>query len=119
MRSATVCGLSERMVHGIQLSVFEVLWPSVVTLDALFIRSKPSGFDFYFRFNQAPSADERETCIRLMGEIVEAAYPGRKRQVRYLFGTSAPMGNFRELMSCRLFERIAEVHAPWRLRTGR
>ena len=111
--------LAKNAFYGIQLCVFEVLWPAVPELKQLFIREKPTGFDVYFRFDQLTNPRDEESCERLMQEVIDAAFPVRRRKTRYLFGTSTPTGRFRELMSSQIFERIAAEHAPWRLKGGR
>ncbi len=111
----TAADLNERM-SGIQLAVFEVLWPAVPQLTHVYVNLCRDNIEILCEANEALSKSDRVDCERLAREIIDGAFPGTPASVK--FDVEAPVQAL-EVMSRSIFERIAREVAPWRLEAGR
>lgn len=109
--------LEERLA-GLQLAVFEIVWPAFPWIRSLWIRQVNRRIEIFVEMASALADEEREDCLRLVKEMLDVAMPGLGHAVA--FGAKVPQGeDCLELMSDRLFQQIAKEVAPWRLRGGR
>ena len=110
-------------LHGIQLGLFEVIWPTFRWIEKIWIM-RAEDIHVFIQTAPEPNEDNREDCRRLFDELLEVAarhHPttfslGR----RYKFSPSPPSEvEYVEVMSDDIFKQIAGRHAPWRLERGR
>jgi hypothetical protein len=111
------------IVAGIQLGVFELIWPTFRWIKSIWI--KHTG-DIHLFVEVAGMADRegREDCDRMLGELIDVAKRNHPQivgaRLRVDYGSEVPgKHEYRELMSDHIFRQIAEKHAPWRLDSGR
>ena len=104
---------------GIQLAVFEIVWPVFGELKQVLIRVGTKGLDVYCYFNRKPTAYDQADCKRLVTEVLDIAFEKPPMAFSFKFGISAPAGPYSTVMSQRLFTKIATEIAPWRLKAGR
>ena len=70
------------------------------------------------------SVDQKRAVERLVSQVDDAKTerePNSKHKIEYKIqnGLTVPQDDgYRELMSDRLFKKIAKKHAPWRLGAG-
>lgn len=107
-------------VGGIQLALFEIIWPSFVWINQIYIGCAAERCMIYAIVNEVPAEDEWRDYERLMGEILDAALSGTGCSYELTKGTDIPVsGQFELLMSQSQFEALAKEFAPWRLEAGR
>jgi hypothetical protein len=115
----------DRLLGGMRLGVFEILWPALPWIKAIWIR-KSAGRAYVFIYaTDTPNEQEREACRNQVEMMIDMANSFDKVSFRagYTIRYSSrrvPRGmGYRTLMSDRLFQQIARKHAPWRLTQGR
>ena len=101
---------------GLQLAVFEAVWPAVPAVDALYVRPGPEAVEVYCHSSTPLGAEDRETSTELLVEVFESSPLGH---CDVQFGREVPGADYRVLMTASLFQTIAREVAPWRLETGR
>ena len=116
-----MAGVGDRELHdklpGIQLAVFETVWPAFEQLSEVLVRLDDGELKVYCRFAKPPTASDKADCQRLLGEVLEAAFDAPNTS--FEFGVSKPSGAYDQVMSEKLFTAIAKRVAPWRLQAGR
>lgn len=104
------------IVLGIQLAIFEVLWP-MENVSCIAYRLSEAELEVRFETSNGLSAEDRDVCERLMKEILEAAalHSTLPRSFITFARVGAERGEFQVLMSNEIAEDIARQHAPWRI----
>jgi hypothetical protein len=111
--------LGDRLA-GVQLAIFEIVWPAIVWITHIFVRRSGSTLFLHVQTERGPSSEEWEDCQRLLGEILDAACEDLSVRYEIARGTKPPSPDgYIEIMSDHLFKRIAADVAPWRLSAGR
>jgi hypothetical protein len=115
----------DRQLAGLQVGVFEALWPGFDWLRAIWVRRGAGRVHFHVQAAALPNDEERDAFGDLIGVLVEAGRevdPASFRSgftIRYGL-RRVPRGvGYRIVMSDRVFREIARKRAPWRLANGR
>jgi hypothetical protein len=117
MSSASVV---DEKVAGIQLAVFELIWPTFEWIDTIFLKVDAKTCFVHLEAVQLPTESEQTDCARLVGEIFDSVLEGTPLHLKVTHEKQAPTGQgYREIMSESIFKMIAEDVAPWRLEIGR
>ena len=113
--------VTDRELHdklpGVQLAVFETVWPAFEQLSEVLVCLDGGDLKVYCRFAKTPAASDKADCQRLLGEVLEAAFDAPT--MSFEFGVSKPSRAYDQVMSEELFTTIAKRIAPWRLQAGR
>jgi hypothetical protein len=119
----------DAMLFGFQLMSFEILWDAFPWMESIWIREESALLQLFVQ--TAESQDEKEWddlnyLLREMFDVKEKALdelePDSKHKIEYLIehGPSVPKDRgYRELMSDRLFKKLAKKYSPGRLEIGR
>lgn len=111
--------IDEKMA-GIQLALFELIWPTFEWIDVIFVKADANTCFVYLQAVQLPTASDQADCERLVGEIFDSVLEGTPLHLKVTLEKYAPTGQgYREAMSNCIFKMIAEDVAPWRLEIGR
>ena len=102
---------------GMQLAVFETVWPAFEQLSDVLVRLDGGKLHVYCRFAKMPGASDKADCERLLREVLEAAFDALHPS--FEFGVSKPEQPYDQVMSDEIFTAIAKQVAPWRLQAGR
>jgi len=109
----------EKVGLGMQLAVFETIWPAFDNLGRVFCDVNSDGqLSVLMEWSTTPSDQDQVDCERLMTEIVEVAF-GPTAEAKFTSTTGTSAGSGRLLMSPSIFAEIASKHAPHRLKAGR
>lgn len=111
----TVVELRERLA-GVQLAVFEILWPAIYQLEAVHLDVEGSALKFFCQTNDKLEANDKSDCCDLIQELVDVAFPGN---VALIVFNEKVSNQALEVMSPDIFRQIAKEVAPWRLTAGR
>ena len=117
MKSAGA-SLADR-VPGIQLAIFELVWPAFVWIDRVSVRREGKLCRVTVESKDVPAAAERTDCETILGEVLDAGLADTGLRYELVFSQSPSTGEVQELMSTLLFKKIAADVAPWRLESGR
>jgi hypothetical protein len=115
----------DRLLGGMQLGVFEVVWGVFPWIKAIWIRKSSGRAYFHIHVCEMPDEEEQEECRSQVEMLIDAAKNFDKVSFRagYTIRYSprrVPRGmGYRTLMSDRFFRQIARKHAPWRPERGR
>ena len=104
-----------KILPGIQLAVFEILWPAEPYLKEVTVRLTDEGATVHCTPMAGQTLDA-ESCEMLLQEIFDVAMPGLAVQV-HVGPDISP--DHEALMNHALFQAIATEVAPWRLEEGR
>ena len=107
----------EEKLLGIQLAVFETVWPAFPQLAEVLFRLEDAELKVYCRFTEMPIASDQAECQYLLREVLCAAFGAPNTS--FAFGVSKPTQLHVEVMSTKIFNSIAKGVAPWRLEAGR
>jgi hypothetical protein len=105
----------ESVLPGVQRAAFELLWPAVPDLEAVYARAWAGGVEIRCVPPMAP--EDEKACRELLGDIFAQAQPGVVCDIRFEAPEQAP--EWRTIISSELFRAIAREVAPWRLESGR
>lgn len=109
----------DAVAPGVQLAVFETVWPSFVDLRRLLCSVDTNGqLHFVIEWNGVPTAADRHDCEYLLREIGQAAF-GPHSGYHFTYAEQDAAAGYRELMSDAVFRSIASEVAPHRLAAGR
>lgn len=104
---------------GLQLAVFETVWPAFVDLRRLLCSVDTNGqLHFVIEWNGVSTAADQHDCEYLLREIGQAAF-GPHSVCRFTWAEQASAPGYREVMSDAVFRSIATEVAPHRLAAGR
>lgn len=108
---------------GIQLGIFEVIWPTFRWIEGIWGK-KESQVHLLIQVSELPDEESWEDCQRLMKELLDVTARSYEAEFRAGYtiqhSLQAPQDQeYMELISDRIFKRIAEEVAPWRLESGR
>ena len=104
-----------KVLPGIQLAVFEILWPAEPHLEEVTVRLTDEGAMVHCTPMAGQTLDT-ESCEMLLQEVFDVAMPSLAVQVH--FGPDT-LPDHEALMNHALFQAIATEVAPWRLEEGR
>lgn len=119
----------DELLPGMQHAFFDTVWPAFTWLKSIWIRESNGQFQLFVEASAAQDDKEWDDFDYLAGEVFKAAErlldelePKLKHKIKHTiqYGPAVPKdGGYRELMSARVFKKIAKKHAPWRLERGR
>ena len=109
----------DEQLPGLQLAVFEVIWPTFRWIKSIWIKELRGQFEVFVE--EAATQDEKEWDD--FDYLIERVFnAGEKHPVQHTVqhGPTVPKDRgYQELMSDGVFKKIARKHAPWRLEGGR
>ena len=112
--------LIAQRLPGIQLGIFEVIWPACTWIDHVALRPNGRVCFVHIQSHVEPSDEEWEAGTRLMRELLGVASDGANLSIVFeLSRMRTSDRNHVVAMSDTLFKVIASSVAPWRLRHGR
>src|SRR5438045_6171898 len=115
----------DRLLGGMQLGAFEVLWGVYRWVKAVWIRRSSGRLHFHVQVAELPNDEERQSFHDQIETMVDVAKEFDKESFRSGFTIRysqrrVPRGvGYRILMSGRVFREIARRRAPSRLAWGR
>jgi hypothetical protein len=119
----------DAMLFGFQLIFFEGIWMAFPWIESIWIREKDDQLQLFVQTAESQDEKEWDDLDYLLREIFERKAkvldqlePDSKHKIEHKIehGPNVPKGGgYRELMSDRVFKKIAKRHAPWRLEEGR
>jgi hypothetical protein len=119
----------DAMLFGLQLMAFEILWIAFPWMQSIWIREEGDRLQLFVQtaVSQAEKEwDDLNYLLREMFDVEEKGLdeeePGSKHKIEYSIehGPSVPKDRgYRELMSDRLFKKLAKKYSPGRLEIGR
>ena len=119
----------DAMLPGFQLVFFEIIWPAFPWIKSIWIRENNRQLQLFVE--TADEQDEKEwedfdylvrEWLDVKEKLLDEQEPDLKHELRYTVrhGSAVPeKRGYRELMSDRLFKKIAKEVAPSRLEIGR
>ncbi len=111
---------SSNNVAGIQLALFEIIWPTFQWIDRIYMKSDPSACIICIQSASKPSDEDWDDCCRLINEILDMAFDGQAVQQRIVWEQDKPESDdYLKIMSPSIFEEIAREVDPSRLDAGR
>lgn len=111
--------ISENMA-GIQLAVFELIWPTFPWIDSIYIDTTSHKYCVFVYAKQVQVDSEWNDCVRLLSEIFdEILQSPSDYSITADDRESSTSNNFIEIMSQPIFKTIAKQVAPWRLDADR
>lgn len=112
--------LIAQRLSGIQLAIFENIWPIFTWIDHMALRPDGPVCFVHIQSHTKPSDEEWEDVTRLMGELLELASDKDNLQIVFELSRVRPSDKTHVVaMSDTLFKVIASRVAPWRLSAGR
>jgi len=121
--------LDDVTLRGFRLMYFEFIWPAFRWIESIWIREKNGQLQLFVQTSDSQNETEWDDLDYLVREIFEheeqaldREEPGSKHKIEYIIqhGPSIPKDcGYRELMSDRLFKKLAKRLAPSRLEIGR
>jgi hypothetical protein len=116
-------GRWDGLIAGIQLGIFEVIWPAFRWIKGIWVK-KGGQVRFFIQVAELPGEEDWEDCQRLVKELLDVA--AKSYGAELSGGYTIQYGlevlqdqEYLELMSDRVFKQIAQEVAPWRLNSGR
>jgi hypothetical protein len=119
----------DELLPGIQHAFFDTVWPAFQWIKSIWIKAGRDQFHLFVVATAEQGENEWDDFDYLAGAVfksVERALderePTSKHKIEYTSqnGLTVPQDDgYRELMSDRVFKKIAKEHAPWRLENGR
>jgi hypothetical protein len=119
----------EELLPGMRDAFFEIIWPTFRWVESIWIKESKGQFHLFVEATAAQDDKEWDDFDYLVREVLKGVErlldrlePNSKHKIAHKIqhGPSVPKGRgYRELMSDRVFRKIAKRHAPWRLENGR
>jgi hypothetical protein len=108
---------------GIQLGVFEVIWPTFRWITSIWVK-RACPIEVFIQTAELPDEEAWQDCQRLMKELLDTAASSHAAHFSAGYavrcGLQAPHDEgYVELISDGIFRQIANELAPWRLNKGR
>lgn len=110
-----------RWLAGVQLALFEVVWPAFPWIEAIYMATSGHVHSLGVLAESKPDEPEWHDCQRILSEVMEVALPkpAKKIELTLWLRPPVPGSEFVEIMSQSVFNVIAAEVAPWRLASGR
>ena len=119
----------DELLPEMQVGFFEAIWPTFRWIHGIWIKENQGQLQLFVEAT-APQEDKEwddfnyltGSVFRIAEELLDELEPASKHKIRHTIqhGPSVPKDQgYRELMSDRVFKRIAKRDAPWRLENGR
>jgi hypothetical protein len=119
----------DELLPGMQHAFFETVWPAFDWLKSIWIKESEGQFHLFVEACAEQDDKEWDDFNYLAGQVFQAGErllnelePGKKHIIKHAtrHGLTVPKDHgYRELMTPRVFRKIAKRHAPWRLERGR
>jgi hypothetical protein len=119
----------DELLPGMRAAFFEVVWPAFPWIRSVWVKESRGQLQLFVE--TAATQDEKEWddfdyMVRRVLKAGERALDGLEVDSKHRIEQTIQHGSivpkdrgYRELMSDRLFKKIAKRHAPWRLESGR
>jgi hypothetical protein len=127
--SAEARRVLDELLSGMQHAFFDTVWPAFDGPKSVWIKESKGQIHLFVEATAAQDDKEWDDFDYLAGEVFKAVErlldkeePHLRHKIKYAIqrGAAVPKNDgYRELMSGRVFKRIAKQHAPWRLERGR
>lgn len=108
----------DQNVGGLQLALFELIWPAYPWINWIRLVDHPATPALYIQPLSTQDSSEKEACLASLKEVLELWRPGCAPSVHFQL-PSGDFGSSIEIMSASTFAEIAAEVAPWRLELGR
>jgi hypothetical protein len=118
----------DELLPGMQHAFFDTVWPTFRWIKSIWIKESKGQFHLFVEATAAQDDKEWDDFNYLSGEVFKAVErlldelaPNSKHKIEYTIqhGPAVPKDGYRELMSDRVFKKVAKKHAPRRLKLGR
>src|SRR5215471_1197836 len=109
----------DEQLPGLQLATFEIIWPAFRWIQGIWIKEGNGQLHLFVEAAATQNQREWDDFGYLIDEVINA---GEDHKVGHTVqhGPTVPQDRgYHELMSDRVFKKIAKKHAPWRLENGR
>ncbi len=119
----------DELLPGMQHAVFELIWDAFPWIKSIWIKANKDRF--YIFVEATARQDEKEwddldylvrNLLEGVEKLLDELTPNSQHKIKHTIqhGRSVPRDDgYRELMSDRVFKKIAKRIAPWRLENGR
>jgi len=104
-------------IGGLQLAIFEVVWPAYPWIARIRLLDEPLAQTLYVQAESTQDARELEACTNSLREVLTQWKPDVVVFVRHQPPSDSEHSI--EVMSSEIFKQIASDVAPWRLAIGR
>lgn len=108
----------ESNIGGLQLALFEVIWPAYPWINQIRLIDHPSNPTVCIQASSVQGIDEQEACATSLRELMSLWKPDSLAFVRFQLPNEEVEPSM-EVMSSDTFALIASDVAPWRLALGR
>src|SRR5437762_8900882 len=118
----------EEVLPGLRLAFFELMWPAFRWIESLWIRESNGQYQLFAETTATQDKKKLDRFNYLVREVLDEEEkvldelaPDLKHKIEHTiqYGPSVPRdGGYQELMSDRVFKKIAKRFAPWRLENG-
>jgi hypothetical protein len=119
----------DELLSGLRLPIFEIIWPTFRWIQSIWIKESKGQFQLFVEAIAKPDKKEAGDFDYLISEVfdegeklLDELEPNAKHPIRFTvqYGPSVPKDcGYQEMMSDRIFKKIAKRFAPWRLENGR
>jgi hypothetical protein len=119
----------DAMLPGFQLVLFEIIWPAFPWIKSIWIRENNRQLQLFVETTTEQDEKEWDDLDYLIRErfdvkekMLNELEPDSKHKIEHTIqhGPAVPKNcGYRELISDRLFKKIAKKYAPRRLKLGR
>ena len=119
----------DELLPEMQVGFFEIIWPTFRWIQGIWIKENKDQLHLFVEAT-APQDDKEWDdfdylaggVFRVAEKLLDELEPASKHKIEHTIqhGLSVPKDHgYRELMSDRVFKKIAKRDAPWRLHNGR
>ena len=115
----------DELLPGMQLAFFDTVWPAFQWIQSIWVKARRDQFHLFVVATAEQDKKEWDDFDYLAGAVFKSLQralderePNSKHKIEYRIqnGLTVPQDDgYRELMSDRVFKKIAKRHAPWRL----
>ena len=115
----------DELLPGMRAAFFETVWPAFQWIQSIWVKARRDQFHLFVVATAEQDKKEWDDFDYLAGAVFKSLQralderePNSKYKIEYRIqnGLTVPQDDgYCELMSDRVYERIAKRHAPWRL----
>ena len=116
------------LLPGMRAAFFETVWPAFQWIQSIWVKDSNGELQFFVEATDEQDEKEWDDFDYLVREVLKAGErmldelaPDSKHRVKHTIqhGPTVPRDQgYQELMSDRVFKKIAKRLAPWRLENG-
>jgi hypothetical protein len=119
----------DELLPGMRFAFFELMWPGFEWIKSLWIGESNGRYHLFVQTTGPQDKKKWRRFNYLAGRVfkggermLDELTAGSKHKIEFTiqYGPTVPHNDgYQELMSTRVFKKIAKKHAPWRLDYGR